>query len=400
MLKRNQLIAFTSFFVLYEISTYMSNDMVMPAMLEIVKQFNSSVSNISLSLTLYVVGGSVLQIFLGPLCDRFGKRNILLLGNLGFLFATILIPFSTTMTMFLAARFFQGMGLCFIFIGYATVHEIFNDKQAIKLISILANITIFAPLLGPLIGGAIISISHWTYVFILSGTMGLIAFIGLFKFMPESSNKHTIAGPLRLGMIVKTYMDIFRQLNFNVGVWTSGIAAVPVLAWIGLSPVIIMSTLKLDFTHYIIYQAVVFSGIALGNFIIQFIAGRIRFSSLIKLGSVLSCTGLVISGFTNNVNLFVISMMLYALGFGLFNGSLIRIALVSTGKSQSFSAAAMSLITCVGLGGGLEVYNLVCEYIGGYSITTFGLLNLIIAILVLVGSFIFAKLNQNLDWRD
>lgn len=400
MLKKSHLIAFVGFFVLYEISTYLSNDMIMPAMLQIVKEFHSSVDNISLSLSLFIVGGSSLQIILGPLCDRFGKKIVLLFGCLWFLFATILIPFSPSMPLFLVARLFQGMGLCFIFIGYAAVHELFNDKQAIKLISLLANITIFAPLLGPLIGSMIVALSDWKYIFIVTGILGLVALIGLFKFMPEL-DKQQVVGTMKFSSISKIYKEIFTHKIFNLGIWTSAIATAPVIAWIGISPVIVMSGLHLSSGYYVLYQSIIFSGFVLGNLIIQFIAGRVRFASLITVGSYISCGGLIISGiFSFNIHIFIAGMIFYALGFGLFNGSLIRISLVSTGKSYSMSAAAMGLITCVGVAGGLELYNLACDHIGGYTVRTFGALNIIVAIAVLIGAYYFAKINKDLDWQE
>src|SRR6185312_6058964 len=182
--ERKKLLYFSMFFLLYELTIYLANDMIMPGMLQVVSHFNASKNTIVLSLSLYVLGGSLLQIFLGPIADRVGKRKVLLSGNLLFLAATFCIPFTTSMDQFLTARFFQGMGTCFIFIGYAMVHELFDDAEAVKLTTILSNAGIFAPLIGPVVGSAIVSQLHWKYVFIVSLLSGAIAFAGLFRFMP------------------------------------------------------------------------------------------------------------------------------------------------------------------------------------------------------------------------
>jgi DHA1 family multidrug/chloramphenicol efflux transport protein-like MFS transporter len=85
MNNRRNLILFAVFFIIYEFNAYISNDMIMPGMIKVVTEFNSPVENIAKSLSLFIIGGSSLQIFLGPLCDRYGKRNILLIGNVFFL---------------------------------------------------------------------------------------------------------------------------------------------------------------------------------------------------------------------------------------------------------------------------------------------------------------------------
>src|ERR1700677_583740 len=108
--------------------------MIMPAMVSIIDYFNAPESAIELSVTAFLMGGASLQLFLGPLSDRLGRRPIMLFGCLLFLVATLILPFSKTITQFLLARFFEGMGLCFIgVVGYAALNEIFDEKDAIRI---------------------------------------------------------------------------------------------------------------------------------------------------------------------------------------------------------------------------------------------------------------------------
>ena len=63
---KKQAIVFALFLVLYEFLVYIANDMIMPAMIHVVKSFNASNIYIASSLSLYVLGGASLQILLGP----------------------------------------------------------------------------------------------------------------------------------------------------------------------------------------------------------------------------------------------------------------------------------------------------------------------------------------------
>ncbi|MBX9866204.1 MAG: MFS transporter, partial [Burkholderiales bacterium] len=65
MNNRRNLILFAIFFIIYEFNAYISNDMIMPGMIKVVTEFNSPVENIAKSLSLFIIGGSSLQIFLG-----------------------------------------------------------------------------------------------------------------------------------------------------------------------------------------------------------------------------------------------------------------------------------------------------------------------------------------------
>ena len=91
---RRQAFFFAAFLVLYEFLTYIANDMIMPGMLQVVASFHGPESAVALSLTAYVLGGASLQLVLGPMSDRFGRRPVMLFGASLFFVCTILIACS------------------------------------------------------------------------------------------------------------------------------------------------------------------------------------------------------------------------------------------------------------------------------------------------------------------
>lgn len=124
---RKHAFTYAMFLVLYEFLTYIANDMVMPGMIHVVDSFHGPESAIASSLTAYVLGGASLQLFLGPFSDRYGRRPVMIFGAFFFFLCTLFIACSNSIDQFLVARFFQGMGLCFIcVVGYATLQEIFQ----------------------------------------------------------------------------------------------------------------------------------------------------------------------------------------------------------------------------------------------------------------------------------
>lgn len=388
---------FAAYFVLYELTNYLSNDMIMPSMPQIVHQFHAHLTDIALSLIYFVIGGSVLQVFLAPLADYIGKRKVLLFGNLLFLVATIVIPLSHSINEFLAARFFQGMGMCFIFIGYAMIHELFDDIAAVKLISILSNVAVFAPLAGPVIGSIIMSISQWEFVFIVSGVLGTISFFGLYKYMPPGK-LHT--NKIDIVQIMQDYKKIFTHKVFLIGIISFSLSMIPFISWIGISPAIIMENQHQPLAIYVVYQCIIISGYAISNTLVNILAGRLSFYKLISHGSKISFSGLVFAGALCWVDTrFVIfGMMVYGLGLGLYTGLLIRISISSTGASMNLSSASMTLINSAVFFVGLEMSNHISHYFG-YSIQSFATINLIVAIPVFLLVSYFAYINKNRTWQ-
>jgi DHA1 family multidrug/chloramphenicol efflux transport protein-like MFS transporter len=397
---RKDLRNFALFFLLYELTIYLSNDMIMPAMLQVVREFKASSHAVSLSLSLYILGGSLLQIVLGPLAERFGKRRVMLAGNALFLLATLLIPLANSIDQFLLARFFQGMGSCFIFIGYAMVHDLFDDADAVKLTTLLSNAGILAPLIGPVFGSAIVSHWPWQAVFGVSLLLGSTAFIGLYRFMPAHGQPGTHAAHVDAATILRAYQTIFSNRRFMAGILIAAIAITPLTAWIGLSPVIVMQHMKQPYATYILYQCVIFAGFILSTIAVQKLATNASLNRMIRQGAWLALLGLgglaglgvlAMPGAAGQNNLvFMVGMFVFSMGLGLFNGGLIRLAMTATGVSMNLTSSAMSLLYCVYIALVLELYNLIGQHFA-YSLASFALCNVPLAIIVFGGLMWFTR---------
>lgn len=174
--------------MLFEFATYIGNDMIQPGMLAVVADFNAGEEWVPTSMTAYLAGGIFLQWLLGPLSDRRGRRPVMLAGVAFFIVACTAILLVTTIEQFIAMRFLQGIGLCFIgAVGYATIQESFEESVCIKITALMANVALIAPLLGPLAGAALIHVAPWQSMFVLFAALAAIAFYGLWKAMPETA---------------------------------------------------------------------------------------------------------------------------------------------------------------------------------------------------------------------
>lgn len=394
-----RLLYFCLFFLLYEMAVYLSNDMIMPAMPQVVREFQSSSHAIGLSLSLYILGGSTLQIFLGPVADRIGKRKVMLAGNALFLAATLLVPFAQTITQFLTIRFFQGMGSCFIFIGYAAVHELLDDERAVKMTSLMGNTTVFAPLIGPVIGSAVITVLDWRAIFGIAFVLGAVAWVGLFRNMPvhaaapvavpdAAAGAASVSAAAAPRSLAASYRAIFTNRTFMFGIFVAACAITPLTAWIGLSPAIVLQGMEASYGTYIAWQCAIFCGFVCSTLAIQRLGEGFSLARLLRQGGTLALAGMAGAALLyRQGHLFVLCMFVYSAGFGLFNGALIRIALTATGVSMGLTSCAMSLLYCLYLAAGLELYNAVCTHFD-YALGAYALMN------APLGVFLFLALRR------
>ena len=402
-ISRKQAFIYAFFCVLYEFLTYIANDMIMPGMLKVVTEFHAPETAIATSLTAYILGGASLQLLLGPISDRYGRRPVMIFGAGFFVLCTIFIACSHSIDQFLLARYFQGMGLCFIsVVGYATVQEIFAEMDAIRLIAIMANAAVIAPLIGPLLGAIFIYYYSWQLIFVMIGIFALVALWGLWRFMPETVGQMKCDGeqikPVSLSprSIAANYKKLLLNPTFILGSMACGLISVPCLAWIALSPVMLVTMAKLSVIQYGLWQVPVFGAYILGNIALHRMTHARSILKLISIGSCIAGFSLLIvfalPYLIGPSFLWLLpGLIVYFFGLGLLSAPLNRFILFSTSVSKGTATALMSMITMCVIGLGIEGANYIYAT---HNNLLFGLycgLTAIIYMLCLGGALYMAK---------
>lgn len=348
---------FVVFLLLYETTTYIANDMIMPGMIYVTHSFNAPDSSIATSLSAYILGGASLQIFLGPLSDRYGRRPVMLSGVALFLLCTVFISISTSMQAFIIARFFQGMGLCYIsVIGYAALQEMFSETHAVKLISIMGNVSIIAPLAGPLLGALLLMKYNWRAIFLVIAAFAAVALVGLWRYMPETVGVKKRDGSmnaqtkLNFKTIFENYKALLTHHAFLLGALSMGFAFIPIIAWIGVSPMILMDKANMSPIEYGLWQIPVFMGITLGNYVVRRYIQSFTLMAMIKYGTYIIISSLMLTAlasfiFQANYQILIVGFSLYALGLGIITAPFNRVVLYLTDVPKGTASATISFFT-------------------------------------------------------
>ncbi|OVZ93693.1 multidrug transporter MdfA [Yersinia frederiksenii] len=378
--------------VLFEFAAYIANDMIQPGMLAVVADFNASVEWVPTSMTAYLAGGMFLQWLLGPLSDRRGRRPVMLAGVAFFVVTCLAILLVNTIEQFIAMRFLQGIGLCFIgAVGYATIQESFEEAVCIKITALMANVALIAPLLGPLAGAALIHVAPWQTMFVLFAVLGAISFVGLWRAMPETASRK--GEKLSVGAMWHDYKLVLANRRFLCGSLALGFASLPLLAWIAQSPVILISGEQLSTVEYGILQVPIFGALIIGNLTLAKLSGKTSVPQLIRYGAGPMIIGLMVAAgstlYSSHAYLWMTAgLSLYAFGIGLANAGLVRLTLFSSDISKGTVSAAMGMISMMVFTLGIEFAKV--AYLWGNS-GVFNLFNLISGLLWLGLVVIFIR---------
>lgn len=381
--------------VLFEFATYIAHDMIQPGMLQVTREFNVGPEWVSASLTAYLMGGILLQWLLGPLSDRAGRRPVMLAGVTFFMLACIGMYWVQSIEQFVLMRFLQGVSLCFIgAVGYTAIQEAFNEVLSIRIMALMANVALLAPLAGPLAGSAFLTVSDWRTMFWLFGDIAAVSLTGLWYGMPETSGDRTRS--LSLKSLCKGYYGLLWDRQVMCGSLAAGLVAIPCLAWVALSPVILIHDAGLSRVDYALLQLPVFVSMIIGNVTLERLASRLTIEQPLRIGVWPLITGLSVSAVatclsTHSYYWLITGLSLYGFGTGLVSAGLYRMTLFSSKAGKGSVAAMLGMISILVFALGIEAAK--AAY---FSMSTagFSLFNLCCGTLWLALLHVFLRENQ------
>ncbi|WP_152397598.1 MFS transporter [Paenibacillus cellulositrophicus] len=193
----------------------LAQSLYVPLLPDMQRDLHTSLSMANLTVTLFTIAMAVMQVVLGPVVDRNGRKKILIPGMIVYVLATIGCMFSFSIEMLLIFRVIQGIGAAAVPLVAATmIGDIFEGKKRAESMATYQMILGISPAIGPLIGGFIGS------VFGYSGTFGFAAasavimmFIALF-LLPETKPTTTTLTEKQFGL--KAFGRIFKSKTGRV----------------------------------------------------------------------------------------------------------------------------------------------------------------------------------------
>ncbi|MQW92399.1 MFS transporter [Acinetobacter wanghuae] len=362
--------------VLFEFSVYICNDLVQPAMLAITKDFGVSSTWAPSSMSFFLLGGACVAALLGPLSDRLGRRRVLLGGVAFFVITCLAILLTPNIESFLAVRFLQGFGLSVIAaVGYAAIQESFEERDAIKVMALMANVSLLAPLLGPVLGAFMIEHVSWHWGFIGIAILSFLSWFGLNAKMP----KRKVSVSKKPWIYVwDDYKQILKNKRFLILTLSLPLVCLPLMLWIALSPVILVERLGLSSMQYGMAQFPVLGGLIAGNIVLMKIIEKVPLGRTIMwgiplmfVGTLILLLGVCIPDYF--VACLIIGMTLISFGEGMSFSVLYRFALMSSEAPKGTVAAAVSVLMMFSFFIMIEVIRMLYEAfdLWAYSLSCF-----------------------------
>jgi len=175
----------------------------------------------------YFLARAVSLPMFGKIADMYGSRNIFIGSILLFLVASLVAGCTSSMVVLVAARAFQGIGSGGIFaLVYIVLSHIAEPAQRGKMLSFASSVWGVASVVGPTLGGVIVTYMSWRWIFFLNVPIAMLSVWGVFTFFrpPRGEGRPGSidwAGAVTLCLFILCFLLLF-ILTGNSGSWLNG----------------------------------------------------------------------------------------------------------------------------------------------------------------------------------
>jgi DHA1 family 2-module integral membrane pump EmrD-like MFS transporter len=324
-----------------------------PALSQMASAFHVSAALIKMTLTAYLLGFGLSQLFYGPLSDRIGRRKTLLIGLSIASVGAILAVLSTNYSMLILSRCIQGAGFgACMTLSRVILKDSFSGVEYAKKASYLSGGFAVVYGLSPILGAKLIEYFSWQSEFYCLLVLIQLALWGYFFFLPEThfKLKTELSITNYTKQTLKDYLSVISQAKFLILILSGVCAYAVMIAFSTMGPFLLEKKLHYSPMIYSLVTLIIAVFYYLGSMANRYLLERFDINQIMKVGMSLIITSGAILVFISlvipSVNIFeiVLPLLIAVLAIGLIWSNCIVLALKDLTHIGGTAAAAFSCL--------------------------------------------------------
>jgi len=328
----------------------LSLNLFLPSLTNIALDFQADYALVSLSIAGYLAVTAVLQLVIGPMSDRFGRRPVLLCGLACFVVGSLGCLLANDIYYFLLFRALQAGVISGWVLAMAMIRDTHNEGEAASLIGYVAMSMAIAPMLGPMVGGLLDEFFGWRASFVLYSVMGIALLLLCWLDLSETNRSPSATFAVQF----EAYPELFGSRRF----WGFALCAVFSTGafYVFLAGVPLVAARQFDISPGVLgfYMGTITAGFAVGSFVAGRYSKHYPRTTMMITGRSFAVVGLTLglilflAGYAHGLTLFIATVFV-----GVANG--ISMPSVNAGAISirpGLAGSAAGLLGASTVGGG------------------------------------------------
>jgi len=208
-----------------------------------------------------------------------------------FILGSLACVFAPTIELLLAARMLQAFSAGGIVVSRAVVRDTVGAAEAASRMGYITMAMSVAPMIGPVIGGALDEVYGWQSTFMLTGAFGIIALAAVYLDLGETNLNPSKSLTEQFG----AYPMLLKSKRFWGYTFTAAFISGGFYAFVGGGPYVASEMLHLSPSEYGFYFGIVSVGYLIGNFGSGRYSVRVGINRMMMTGNVVSLLGMLLS---------------------------------------------------------------------------------------------------------
>ncbi|MGR3505436.1 MAG: multidrug effflux MFS transporter [Paracoccaceae bacterium] len=332
----------------------MAMNIFLPSLPGMALHFEVDYSVMQLSVATYLSMSAVLQILIGPISDKIGRRPVILWGVILFCLATLGCLLAPNATVFLIFRALQAVVAVAMVLSRAVVRDMYTQDRAASMIGYVTMGMAVVPMIAPAIGGILEDAFGWQANFGMLLLCGVLVLVIAWRDLGETGTPSENS----IGQQFREYPELLRSQRFWGYCLASAFGSGAFFAYLGGAPFVGTQVFGLTPSQLGLYFAAPSIGYFLGNWATGVLAARHGVNRMVLSGTIISVIGMGLSlivsysGFSGPITFFGFMSLV-----GVGNGMVIANAtagMLSVRPHLAGTASGLGGAIMIGGGAGLS----------------------------------------------
>lgn len=263
----------------------------LPSLPNMTAYFDTEYRIMQLSVAVYLGVNAVLQLVIGPISDKLGRRPVILWGIAGFCVATIGCIYAPNITVFLIFRMSQAVIVTAMVLSRAVIRDCVPQDQAASMIGYVTMGMAVVPMIGPAFGGMLDQAFGWQSNFWLLFILG----VGMYWLTWSDLGETARISGLTLKQQFKQYPELLTSPRFWGYAMASGLASGAFFAYLGGAPFVGTEVFGMEPAELGLFFGAPAIGYFTGNFITGRFSARTGVNRMIYIGCLINAVGISLS---------------------------------------------------------------------------------------------------------